>query len=476
MAQRIQRREFLKAAAVGGAACLGGSRLLAAGAGAKPPKIISPGCRRSKVRVGKVYLGRPGALWPTPRMDIHAERKRYEGRFAKMSKEFADVDFVVSELVTSPQQARQLKDKLKDVDGILAIHLSMGIGGALREILSIGRPTMLFAAPYSGHEWTGFGRIMKAKEGALLDCLLTVDYRQLAAGVRPFRAIHHLREAKILDVTKRKLPAGYVKAVKEKLGTEIVRVSREQVLEAYKAVGDPDAKAEAKRWIDGAVKVVEPGEDEVVKSCKLALAFEKLLDEHEATMITVDCYGTMWRQLPAYPCVGFSRLNNMGLGGMCESDLKSSLTQILFQGLSGRPGFVNDPTMDVSRNAVIMAHCMGTPKMDGPDGKAAPYRLRTIMERQEGCVPQVTMRVGQKITSAELMGTDSLYYFTGEIIEAPDSPRGCRTKIAVRVDGDAEKLWRNWTDGLHRVACYGDLRKDLERFCRFKAIEMVHEA
>ena len=132
--------------------------------------------------------------------------------------------------------------------------------------------------------------------------------------------------------------------------------------------------------------------------------------------------------------------------------------------------------MDVSVNGIILAHCMGTPKMDGPDGPAAPYKLRTIMERQEGAVCQVRMRIGQKVTQAELIGTDRMLYFTGDIIAAPDVPRGCRTKITVKVDGSVEKLWQNWAHGLHRVTCYGDLARDLARFCRFKTIQLVNEA
>jgi L-fucose isomerase-like protein len=317
---------------------------------------------------------------------------------------------------------------------------------------------------------------MRDKGGELLDCLLTADLGELAVAIRPFRALHHLREAKILDVTARDLPAAYVKAVKEKFGTEIIQVTRDQALAAYHAIPDTEAEAEARRWMRGARKIVEPTRDEIVRSCRLALASQKLLDDHDATMITIDCYGTMWRQLPAYPCIGHARLNSLGLGGMCESDLQSCMTQILLQGLSGKPGFVNDPTMDTARNAIILAHCMGTPKMDGPDGATAPSKLRTIMERQEGCVCQVFMSVGKRATTAELMGTDTLLYFTGEIIEAPDLQRGCRTKITVRVDGDAAKLWQNWTDGLHRVTCYGNLKEDLQRFCRFMGIAMVNEA
>jgi hypothetical protein len=112
------------------------------------------------------------------------------------------------------------------------------------------------------------------------------------------------------------------------------------------------------------------------------------------------------------------------------------MTFMLLQGLSGRPGFISDPTVDESKQAIILAHCLGSRRMDGPDGPLHPYKLRTIMERQEGCVPQVRMRVGQKVTQTLLVGTEKLQYFTGEIIEAPDIDRGCRTKMTVKVDGD----------------------------------------
>ena len=187
----------------------------------------------------------------------------------------------------------------------------------------------------------------------------------------------------------------------------------------------------------------------------------------------------MWDRtikLPAYPCLGFSRLNGMGLGGICESDLRCAMTHIIFQGLAGKPGFISDPTVDQSCNAIVLAHCMGTVKMDGPDKPSAPYKLRTVMERQEGVVPQVFMPKGQQATQALLVGTDRLLYFTGEIVDAPDVDRGCRTKITVKIDGDAEKLWKNWSNGLHRSTCLGNITKDLQRFCRFARIEMVNEA
>jgi len=477
MSEEVSRREFIQLSVGSGALCLSGSSLVF-GAGSRGSKLISPGCRGTKVKVARFYMGTSHGLWPKPRMDFKNEIKFYESEFAKLNDDLSDVEFVIDQMVSSPDQIKPLKNKLKGVDGILAIHFNIGVRPILNEILSVGKPTVLFAAPYSGHGWTGFGSLQKQELGAKLECMLTSDYSQLAVAIRPFRAIHHLREAKILNLTTRNFDS-YANAMKDKFGTEIKRIERQRVLDAYDAVSDSDAKAETERWIREAKELVEPSPGEVFKSCKLALAFENMLNEENATVLTIDCYGTMWDKtikLPAYPCVGFTRLNNMGLGGICESDLQSAMTHIIMQGLVGKPGFISDPTVDESNNSIILAHCLGTTKMDGPDKPADSYKLRTVMERREGVVPQVFMQIGRKVTQAKLVGTDFMPYFTGEIIDAPDVDRGCRTKITVKVDGDIEKLWKNWTSGLHRQTCYGDITKELGSFCKYKDIKMVNEA
>jgi hypothetical protein len=472
MWQAIKRREFLQITAAGTIVGLEASALPLPIPSAGLTKLVSPGCRRSKVNVARLYMGTAEGLWPKPELDLPAEVRSYEKEFAKLSNQLADVDFVIDRLVTSPEQVQTLRDQLASVDGILAIHLNLGIQPILNEVLRAGRPTVVFAVPYSGHEWAGYGALQREPLGAKMECLLTSDYSQLAEAIRPFRAIHHLREARILIEE-------FAAAVHDKFGTEIKQIDRERVLKAYDAVDEAEARAEADRWTQGATKIVEPTAGEIFKSAKLALAFEKLLEEEDATVMTVDCYGSMWDgtiKLPAYPCLGFTRLNNLGLGGICESDLASAMTHILFQGLVGRPGFISDPTMDESKDAIVLAHCLGTTCMDGPGKPAAPYQLRSVRERGEGVVPQVKMRVGEPVTQAKLVGTDMILYFTGKIVDTPDTDRGCRTQITVKLDGGAEKLWKNWSHGLHRVTCYGDLTKELAQFCRFKGVRMVNEA
>ncbi|MCX5647423.1 MAG: hypothetical protein NTZ17_22500 [Phycisphaerae bacterium] len=480
MSGQINRREFLELTA-GTAVCFAGVGLFATGAQAAGTRLVSPGCRRSKVKVARLYMGVKGAHWPTPLLNFDEEIASYGKQFAKLDAELADVDFAVDAVVTSPAEVKQIKDKLKEVDGILAIHVSMGISGILAEILSAGKPTAVFAIPYSGHEWSSFGGLQKQPAGAKMECFLTSDYSQLAAAIRPFRAIHHLREAKILNVTTRSFK-DYADQMKAKFGTEMKQIDLDTVVKAYNAISDEDAKAETERWIKGAEAVIEPSRENIYKSCKLALAFENMMADENATVLTVDCYGSMWDKtikLPAYPCVGFCRLNDMGLGGICESDLRSSMTHIILQGLTGKPGFVSDPTVDESTNSIILAHCMGARKMDGPTGPMSSYKLRTVHERQEGVTSQSQMRKGQKVTQAILIGSELVLYFTGEIIDTPvgvEVDRGCRTKINVRVDGDVTTLWKNWSNGLHRQTVYGNVAKELGQFCRYTGIKMVDEA
>jgi anaerobic selenocysteine-containing dehydrogenase len=62
MNKTIDRRGFLKMSAAGSALCLAGPGFFSGRIfqqGAKPNKLISPGCRKSKVKVAKIYMGIP---------------------------------------------------------------------------------------------------------------------------------------------------------------------------------------------------------------------------------------------------------------------------------------------------------------------------------------------------------------------------------------------------------------------------------
>ena len=114
MSGQINRREFLELTA-GGALCFAGAGLFAGGVRAAGTKLISPGCRRSKVKVARIYMGPKRALWPKPSMNIQEEIAFYGKQFDKLGAELADVEFPVNSLVSSAAEVGQIAGKLKDV-------------------------------------------------------------------------------------------------------------------------------------------------------------------------------------------------------------------------------------------------------------------------------------------------------------------------------------------------------------------------
>jgi phosphoserine phosphatase len=96
------------------------------------------------------------------------------------------------------------------------------------------------------------------------------------------------------------------------------------------------------------------------------------------------------------------------------------------------------------------------------------------MEDDKGAALQVRMHIGQKITMARYLGTDTMLVSTGEIIDTPVLERGCRTKITTKV-ADARKVLRQYTGGLHRVIFYGDHIEDIYRLSHFLNFNVVEE-
>ena len=72
----------------------------------------------------------------------------------------------------------------------------MGTGGILHKLADSGIPTVMFAIPYSGHEWTVIPELQRL--GKKIDCIPSSKYEDVNIAIRPFRAIHRLRETIVL--------------------------------------------------------------------------------------------------------------------------------------------------------------------------------------------------------------------------------------------------------------------------------------
>ncbi|MCX7885999.1 MAG: hypothetical protein N3B01_01915 [Verrucomicrobiae bacterium] len=468
----MSRRRFLEATAAGvvtmGATSLGAASWRG-GSGLIPP----PWVPSTKVRVGKVLFGTGRPHWPKAVVDLKAEQKRFEAQLARLGPALSEYEFVDCGLVTPETDLAALKEKLRDTDGILFLQMTMRSGKTLAALTELGVPVVVFAEPYSGHEWHTIAAMQR--EGKRIDCWASSRFEDIPVALRPVRAMRRLREAKVLHVSNRVADPGYVKLIREKFGTEIKSVLLPELEAAYRAVSEAEARADARAWWRHAVRRVEPTFEEVVKGARMALAMANMMKAEGAVAITMNCLGMgLVDRGMGYPCLGFARFNSMRLGGICEADLRSTMTHLIFLYLVDRPGFVTDPCFDYSTRTVIHAHCVAPLKMEGPDGPVHPYALRSHLEDNRNVSLQIRLPINRTVSMAWLVGDSIMLFSTGLAVDSPWMDRGCRTKLTVRVE-HPERFLETWSSGLHRVIFYGDHTRDIERFCRLMNIRLVRE-
>ncbi|HUT94314.1 MAG TPA: hypothetical protein VMY37_32945 [Thermoguttaceae bacterium] len=473
----LSRRQFLGTTAAGGMLLAGGlaARPLMAAKAEGWPEL-------PPVKIYKVYVGRTGGIYLSRPTE---EIEKFENYLGDVEKKLGDVKFIGGDLIP-PAEAGQVVSKLKEsgADGVLLFHLSGHGGGApvMDQIIDAGLQTAVFTQPFSGHGWMYFPQWQK--DGKKVVLLPTSDWSELDQIVGLMRVAPRMRQTKLLCVgPPRGTAAGCAfDQVKERLGTEVIPIDNQQVIEAHQAVDLKAAEAEAEAyWLSKAKDVVEPTREEIINSARMYLAVKDMMIKLGARAITSShCMGK-----PAKGCLTFSKLNDMGLVGACEGDVDSTLTMLMFGYAFGIPGFITDPVIDTSQNALIHFHCTCATKMDGPQGERFPFTIRNQSDSEQGVAIDVEQRIGQPVTCAKFVNLDTMLINTGEIFKITHDELGCRTQFWTRV-ADAKSMYLNWgadvinkEDGvmtlLHRAVFYGDHMESIRNLGVLMGFNVVEE-
>ena len=458
----VSRRQF--AASLGGVAIA--SRLFGADSSAPwmGPAVVK-----------RVFLAVPTPTWPRPDLDVAKEMAEVEATLAGLEKKHAGVvRFTGGDLVRTPEAAQAFaKGLASDVDGVLIVDLTSGTGGMLVPLREIAVPTLLYSRPYSG--WSYVDVVRWAQQGKKADLILSSEPGDLDPYMRIFRTIHHLRNSKVLVVSagsgRNQTAEGFTK----QFGTAFGFPTYGDLKSAFESSDVKKAQTEAEKFAKAALRVVEPSAREITDSMRLYHGILAVLEREKANAITVDCLGGFKRgDLPAYPCLAWSKMNDAGLYGVCEADVGSTMTQLLLTSFTGKPGFVSDPVFDTSRNEIIHAHCVSATAMHGVGGARSPYAIRSHMEDNKGVSIQVMVPIQETVTCAKFLTPATVGISTGEVIGNVDDARGCRTKFRTRV-ADARKMLENFSGGLHRVLVYGDYLRPVEQMGRLMGFKVVRE-
>ena len=228
------------------------------------------------------------------------------------------------------------------------------------------------------------------------------------------------------------------------------------------------------------VTVVDVSDETLETSAAMYLGMKHVLKKHEANAIAINCLGGFYGgHIHAYPCLGFHQLNNEGMVGACECDIRSTATMLMINAITkGRPSFISDPVIDTAKRQIIYAHCVAPNRMFGPDGPTNAYAIMTHSEDRQGASVRSILPLGYMTTTLEIRQPQKeILMHRGKSVGNDPNDRACRTKLAVEPAGDIEKLFTMWDQwGWHRVTCYGDIRESVNSLAEAIGWKVIEEA
>ena len=507
----VSRRQFL---AAGCAACTGAVGLLA------NPKQLHAAQDKRKVQIRIIYslhaAKQPGPDWPNVGFDFRPVMKRINADLAEQCNGF---DFI-SSIANGPEQAQKIleRDKSAPIDGYLVYQMNCW-NRVVQTIAASGKPVLyadfqyggsggflVYTARFLSQKAPNVGFVASSQIEDLVEAVkcfelvkkggTTSDFVAATQRVRvsrtpkassmtctpdnlrtisPKECLRQMKESKILSV--RSQESGPAESM---MGIPVEKVSFAEVNDAWKAADKNQARAIVNRWENTALQVTRVKRDTLQTSAAMYLGMKNVLKKHRANAIAINCLGGFYGgHIHAYPCLGFHELNNEGLVGACECDLRSTATMVTMTALTrGRPGYISDPVIDTSKRQIIYAHCVASNRVFGPKGQANPFQIMTHSEDRQGASVRSILPLGYMTTTLEFShDRKEVLFHQGKAVANDPDDRACRTKLAAEPVGDIEKLFTMWDQwSWHRVTYYGDLKEPVFALADALGYKMIEEA
>lgn len=512
----LNRRRFLTRS---GAAALG-----ALGALSAPASLLAAARETRAVpapRIRIVYAlhapVQPGPDWPNKGFDFRPVMDRVQRELTRRCPGF---EFLTAQ-ASGPEQARQILEADRaagNVDGYLVYQLNCW-NQVVQTFAESGKPVL-----YADFQFGGSGGFLVYNAAFLrrrapnVGFVASSNLKHLAEAVRCFARVkqggsvedfvaataqvraRHTPRSRRLGVRPdplscvapeeclRLMKASRILAVRDQnageepafAGIPVQKVPFAELNEAWKNADRDEARAVADRWQRTARRVVGVPRPVLEDSAAMYLAQKALLKKHGANAITINCLGGFYGgHIHAYPCLGFSELNNEGLVGGCECDVRSAATMLIGTLLTrGRPGYISDPVIDTAKRRIIYAHCVAATKVFGPQGPANAFEILTHSEDRQGASVRSFLPTGYLTTTLEFdPNRKQILFHQARAVDNDPDDRACRTKLCAEPVGDLEKLFREWDQwGWHRVTFYGDLKQPVYALAEALGWKVLEEA
>ena len=178
-----------------------------------------------------------------------------------------------------------------------------------------------------------------------------------------------------------------------------------------------------------------------------------LAASYRLTALTVRCFDLVTGD-GTTGCLALSRLADEGITAGCEGDVPSAVMLRWLWHLTGKAGWMANPSdLDVRKGEILLAHCTV------PLGLVGEHRLKTHFESGLGVGIDGTFAPGP-VTLLRLGGADLERWWgaEGTLVEDLHAPDLCRTQVKVRISPPAAGELLDAPLGNHLVLVPGHVR------------------
>lgn len=254
---------------------------------------------------------------------------------------------------------------------------------------------------------------------------------------------------------------------KQRWGVEYVDISLERVYQYYAQTSDDEVGEASARLAEKALACREGTPEDMLKAMRLYIALKRVTEEEKLQALTLSCFRLI-KQTDTTGCLALALLNDEGIIAGCEGDLQSVFTLLAAQAVTGKTGFMANPSMiKATNNELVLAHCtIGLKQTD-------QYILRSHFETESGIGIQGILPTGD-VTLLKCGGEclDEYYLTTGTLTENTNYINMCRTQVRVRLNSSVDYFLRNPL-GNHHILLQGNYEAQLQEFMQVNSCKRI---
>ncbi|SHE98529.1 L-fucose isomerase [Bacteroides faecichinchillae] len=250
---------------------------------------------------------------------------------------------------------------------------------------------------------------------------------------------------------------------KRRWGIEYNDIPLESIYKHFQHITDDEVGASCAAVASQALACREGSPKDLINAMKLYRAIKKVCEENKLHALTISCFKIL-EQIDTTGCLALSLLNDEGIIAGCEGDLQSVFTLLAVKTLTGKGGFMANPSMITSRsNELVLAHCTVGLK------QTERYVIRNHFESEKSIGIQGLLPTGD-VTIVKCGGEclDEYYLSTGTLTENTNYINMCRTQVRIKMNTPTEYFLKNPL-GNHHILIQGNYEDALNEFFQANA-------